>query len=338
MLQFLNALFASSEKLHSDIDEALIAAATDRVVEGTDKRLLGIGSYRKQLRDPVETAVAHVIHLINQLPEPVEISRSAYGADPRLRAFFASSAHLQEKVGGAQSIRDYIKHASYESSSRIYGVLSMEWEESKQLGTVLQNDRVQREVLQVAIKFFNHLYLEPSISLEEAQMNIKRRVFDFFVARALETIVAERSMRTELEQQQKLLNRKLAVMKAGNWGLEQVFSQQEHAHTDHALLNEEIDRVETELMKLGASHKVLERNMQIIKDTLGNSAELLDMHNISTTLDSMNIKAGESSSAKVHTLDLIEFYDNTGEKRIVLPGWYPANELPGRRDYVIPGG
>jgi len=335
VLRFLSSLFASSEKLPSDIDDALINAATDRVIEGTDKRLRGFGNYRKQLHDPVETALAHVIHLINQLPEPAEISRTSYGTDPRLRAFFASSTHLQEKVGGAQSTRDCVKQTKLESSSMIYGVLTMEWGESKKLGTVLQNDMIQREVLQDSVNFFNHRYLEPSVSLEEAQMNIKRRVFDSFVARALQKIIAERSMRTELEQQQKLLKRKLAVMKAGNWGLEEIFSQEEYSQADQTSLSAEIEVVESELTKLGASHTVLERNMQIIKDTLGNSKELLDMHNISITLDSMNIKAGGSSSAKVNTLDLIEFYDDTGEKRILLPGWYPMNEIPSRCDFKV---
>jgi hypothetical protein len=335
MLRFMSSLFSSSEKQTSDIDDALISAATDRIVEGTDKRLLGIGSYRKQLRVPVETAIAHVIHLINQLPEPVEISRSTYGTDPRLHAFFASANQLQEIVGGAQSVRDTIKHAKYESSSRIYGVLTMEWGEIKRLGTVLHNDMIQRDVLQDSVNFFNHLYIEPSISLDEAIMNIKRRVFDSFVARALEKIIAERSLRTELELQQKLLKRKLAAMKAGNWGLEEVFSGDKHAHNSPASLDAEIVAVESGLNKLGASHKVLDRNMQIIKDTLINAKGLLEIHNISITLDDMNIKAVESSSPKVHTLDLIEFYDIRGEKRIALPGWYPANQLRSKSDFVF---
>lgn len=58
------------------------------------------------------------------------------------------------------------------------------------------------------------------------------------------------------------------------------------------------------------------------------------MHNISIALDSMNIKAGESSSTKVNTLDLIEFYDDKGETRIALPGWYPVNELLSRSDFA----
>lgn len=333
MLQFLSLLFTSSEKLPSGVDDALICAATDRVVEGTDNRLRGFGNYRKQLRDSVETAVVHVINLIDALPGPVEISRSTYSSDPRLRAFFASVNHLQEKIGGARSVRDYIKHANHESSSKIYGVLTMEWEEVNRLGTVLQNDMIQREVLQVSVNFFNHRYLEPSISLEEARLNIKKRVFDFIVERALEKIIAERSMRAELEQQQRLLKRKLEAMKAGNWGLEQMMSHEEHPNTDLAPLIAEIETVEAELTKLGASHKVLEKNIQIIKDTLSHPGKLIDMHAISMELDSMNIRADESSSARVNTLDLIEFYSGTGEKRIVLPGWYPVNELPSGRGF-----
>jgi hypothetical protein len=335
MLRFMSSLFSSSEKRDSDIDDALISAATDRIVEGTDKRLLGIGSYRKQLRTPVEIAVAHVIHLINQLPEPVELSRSTYGTDPRLHAFFASANHLQEIVGGAQSVRDAIKHAKYESTGRIYGVLTMEWGEIKRLGTVLHNDMIQRDVLQDSVNFFNHLYVEPSISLDEAIINIKRRVFDSFIARALEKIIAERSLRTELELQKKLLKRKLAAMKAGNWGLEEVFSGEKQTHSSQASLDAEIVAVESDLNKLGASHQVLDRNMQIIKDTLMNAQDLLEIHNISMTLDDLNIKAVESSSPKVHSLDLIEFYDDRGEKRIALPGWYPVNQLPEKSDFAF---
>ncbi len=333
MLQFLSSVFTSSEKSPSGVNDALISAATDRVVDGTDNRLRGYGNYKKQLRNPVETAVVHVINLIDALPEPVEISRSTYSSDPRLRAFFASVNHLQEKVGDAQSVRDYIKHANCEPSSKIYGALTMEWEEANRLGTVLQNDMIQREVLQVSVNFFNHRYLEPSVSLEDARLNIKKRAFDFIVERALEKIIAERSMRTELEQQQRLLKRKLAAMKAGNWGLEQMMSHEEHPNQDLASLNAEIEAVETELTKLGASHKVLERNMQIIKDTLNHPEELLDMRAISMKLDSMNIKAEETSSASVNALELIEFYSSTGERRIVLPGWYPAGELPSGRGF-----
>ena len=62
MLQFLSSLFASSDKYPSGVNNALISAAIDRVVDGTDKRLRGYGDYRKQLQDSVESAVIHYSH------------------------------------------------------------------------------------------------------------------------------------------------------------------------------------------------------------------------------------------------------------------------------------
>lgn len=334
MLQFLSSLFATSDEHPSAINDELISAATDRLVDATDSRLRGYGNYRKQLRKSVETAVIYIINMIETLPSPVEISRSTFSSDPRLHAFFTSFTHLQEKVGGARSVSDYIKQAHYDESNRIYGLLIMEWEEINRLGTVLQGDMIQREVLQESVNFFNHRYLGPSISWEEAKTNQKKRIFDYMIEIALEKIINERSMRAELKQQQMLLKRKLAMMKAGNWGLEEMLSPVEHSPSDFKSLSAEIENIESELLKLGASHELLERNMQIIKDTMSNPEQQMDRRNINLRLDNMNIKVDETSSLTVNTLDLIEFYSGKGETRIVLPCWYPVNELPPMKDFI----
>lgn len=210
----------------------------------------------------------------------------------------------------------------------------MEWEEINSLGTVLQGDIIQREVLQKSVSFFNHRYLGPSTTWEEAKTNIKKRIFDYMAGIALEKIIAERSMRTELKQQQMLLKRKLAMMKAGNWGLEEMLSPVEHSPSDLASLNAEIESIESELAKLGASHELLKRNMKTIKDTMSNPSKQMAIRNINMKLDNMNIKVDDSSSVIVNTLDLIEFYSAKGETRVVLPGWYPVKELPAKSDFI----
>ena len=334
MLQFLSSLFTSSDKHPSGVNDALINAAIDRVVVGTDNRLRGYGNYRKQLRDSVETAVLYIINMIDTLPPPVEISRRTFSNDPRLHAFFTSFTHLQEKVGGARSVCDYIKQAHSDDSDRIYGLLTMEWEEINRLGTVMQGDMIQREVMQKTVNFVNHRYIGPSSSLEEAKANVNKRIFDYMVEIALEKIIAERRMRDELKQQQMLLKRKLAMMRAGNWGLGEMLSQVEHSHSDLTSLSTEIEAIESKLSKLGASHELLKRNMQIIKDTMSHPGKQMATRNINMRLDNMNIKVDESSSAIVNTLDLIEFYSGKGETRIVLPCWYPVNELPPMKDFI----
>lgn len=334
MFHFLSTLFSPSAERPSGVDDELVVSATDRVVEGTDKRLQGISSYRRQLREPVEKALAHVIKLIDSLPEPVEISRRTFSSDPRIRAFFVSFNHLQEKVGAAKSVEAYLKQTPIGDHRRIYGLLSIQWIEKNRLGTVLQGDQIQREVQQVSVNFLNHNLLGPSVSLEETVLNLKKRAFDFMIEITLERIIAARTRYTELEQQQLLLKSKLKTMKAGNWGLEEMLRPEMSGEKNFNTLEAEIESVEKELSKMGASHNVLDRNLQIIKDTLGSPEELLATRAIRLELDSMNIKADTSTSSKVHELVLIEAVSCIGATRILMPGWFPVEELPTGRKSI----
>ena len=331
MLHFLSTLFTPSEMRPHNADDELIEAATDRVLEGTDRRLLALGSSRRQLRAPVEKAVAHVTSLIDALPEHAELSRQTYSRDPRLRAFFASFDHMQEKLGAASTVEDYIKQTPAGDNGRIYGLLSLQWEEKSRLGTVLQDDRIQREVQQDYINFLNHNFLGPSFSPDEAVFNVKQRAFDFMVEITLERIIAERSRYAELEKYKLLLKSKLKAMKAGNWGLEEMLRPENSGAKDFKTLEAEIASVDNEMKKLGASHEVLDRNLRIIKDTLKHPEDLLSIRTIEFELDSMNIKPGASASANVHKLELTELYSDIGAARILLPGWFPIEELPGGR-------
>lgn len=334
MFRFLSSLFPPSAERPEGVDDRLIDAATDRVIEGTDIRLQGLGGYRRQLRAPVEKAVVHVIGLVDALPAPVEISRRTFGSDPRLHAFFASFDHLQEKVGGSRSVASYLKQASVDNSSRIYGLLSMQCEERGRLGTVLQDDRIQSEVRQVAVNFLNHNFIGPSVSPEEAVLNMKKRAFDFMIEIVLERIIAVRTRRAELEQQQQLLKRKLKTMRSGNWGFEGLLRPEKSGAEDLRALEAEIDAAERELMKIGASHEVLERNLQIITESLGRPEDLLGLRTVAIELDSMNIRADTSTSARVYELELDEVYSSIGVSRILVPGWVPVGELPSGRESI----
>jgi hypothetical protein len=328
MLEFLSSLFSAADERGNGLDDALIVAATDRVVEGTDIRLKGYGNYRKRLRTSVESALVHVINLVDALPAAVEISCGTFGSDPRVHAFFASCNHLQEKIGDSKNVEAYLSQASSERSSEIYGLLSVQWKEASRLGVVLHDDMIQREVRQVCISFFNHNFIGPSESLEETLLIVRKRAFDFIIHVAMERIIAERSKRTELEVQKRLLQRKLTAMKSGNWGLEEMLRPEMSGVRDMITLNAEIETVEQELSKLGASNKVLDRNMQIIKETLDQPRDVLAWRNISMTLDSMNIKVEKGASTRANTIELLEVYSGIGVARIVLPCWYPLNEVP----------
>ncbi len=334
MLHFLSSLFATSSRRDDPVDKALLERATERVVEGSDPRLRALPGYGKRLRAPVETAVRHVIDLVGRLPEPAEISCQAFRNDPRLRAFFVSPEHLQETIAGCPMMRDYLRKAKPAADDAIFGLLSMTRSEKNIFGMDLRGDTLQREVAQVAVNFSDHRYLGPSGDETETRRELMRRGFDYLIEKALESIIAARSKKAELDQQRQLLQRKLRAMETGNWGLESVFAANDTSPPDPAALEAEIQAVETELLALGSEPHALEHSLEHIGATLGNPAAWLDLRNTHLELNQMSIKAGPGTTGTVSRLELTELFSAAGQQRTVLLGRFPAQELPPRPDFM----
>ncbi len=334
MLHFLSSLFSTTSRRGEVVDKALLERAIERVVEGSDPRLRALPGYRKRLRAPVESAVRHVIDLVNRLPEPVEISRQAFRNDPRLRAFFVSPEHLQETIGNCPMVSDYLRAARPAADETIFGLLSMTRSEKNILGMDLRGDTVQREVAQVAVNFSDHRYLGPSGGETETRRELMRRGFDFLIEKALEGIVTARSKKAELDQQRQLLQRKLRAMEAGHWGLEPVFAGSDAGPTDLAALEAEMQAVETELLALGSKPHALEHSLEHIGATLGDPAHWLDMRSISLELNQMSVKAGPGTTGRCYQLELTELFSASGQLRTVLLGRFPVQDLPPRPDFL----
>jgi hypothetical protein len=334
MLHFLSSLFAASGRRSDTVDKALLERAIDRVVDGSDPRLRALPGYRKRLRAPVDSAVTHVIDLVNRLPEPAEVSCQAFRTDPRLRAFFVSPEHLQEAIGTCPMVNDYLRTAKPADDEAIFGLLSMTRSEKNILGMDLRGETLQRDVAQVAVNFSDHRYVGPAANEAETRRELMRRGFDYLIEKALEGLVAARSKKAELEQQRHLLQRKLRAMQAGNWGLEPAFAASEAGPTDLPALEAEIQAVETELLALGSKPNALEHSLEHLGATLGDPAHWLDMRNIGLELNQMSVKAGPGTTGRSYQLDLTELFSGSGQLRTVLLGRFPARDLPPRPDFL----
>lgn len=334
MLHFLSSLFSSPAPETKCPDRALIDAAIERAVEGTDRRLRAIGDYRKRLRDPVERAAGHVIALVDSIPAPAEISRQAFGLDPRVRAFFSSNEHLREILGGFRGLRACLEPGTGPLPDDIFGLLTLTMEERSVLGMELDGDAVRRDVLQVSVNFSRHRYICPAARETDSRWELKKRAFDFLLERALERLIEEKQKRGELERQRHLLRRKLAAMRAGNWGLDALFADGEGNPQDLAALEAEIEAIDAELGHGGSEALGLEESLEQVADTLGHPEDWLAAREISLRLDYRGIKVAESSPAPARELRLTELYSGTGARRIALFGRVPRGELPERPDVL----
>jgi hypothetical protein len=332
MLHFLSSLFTQPSERSDGLSEASLDKAIERAVLGTDRRLYALPDYRKRLRQPVEQAVNHAIALVEALPEPVPISAQAFGEDPRLRALFASTDRLREVCGRLDAVRDYLADLAEPPPEEIFGLLTMSREERNVFAMELQEDDLRRDVLQVAVNFFNFRYLGPAASEQDTRWELKKRAFDFLVEKALESLVNERGRRRDLARQQQLLRHKLEAMRAGRWGLG-AMEDGEGPRPNLAVLESEIEAIETELGQGHTDNLGLEESLDCVADTLGRPADWLAARPVSLRLDYRGIKVSESSSAPAHDIRLVELFSSTGESRTVLFGRIVRADMPEPADF-----
>ncbi len=334
MLEFLSSLFSSRDEERDRPDQALLEAAVERVVDGTDPRLRGFLNYRERLIDSVEKTVVYVIDFVDGLPGPVEISRNSFGEDPRIRTFFATAGQIGELCGGSNNVTEFLDGHRGLLPERIYTLLTMELHEHRRPGMVLQGGKVRRDVMQTVVEFGNHRCLGPTGSETKTRRELKKRAFDLIVQQALERIIEERGKRHNLRQQSRLLNRKLAAMKSGDWGLEPMLGHLETAHPDRGALTAEIGRIEGELEGMDSTPHTLEHTFDCINRVFDNPASHLWKQRIELDLGPMLVKVSDPAAKGVVHLELDEVHLGTGHRRIVQLGWFPAGELPERKDFL----
>jgi hypothetical protein len=338
LLSFLSSLFSSADQPSEGLDRSLLEAAIERVVDATDPRLRMFSNYQKRLYPGVQRSVEHVQRLIDSLPQPVEISRRSFGTDPRLRAFFASPARMQEAIGSAPTLVEFLANRKGPYPEHIFGLLAPEMKERQALGIELSGDQVRRDVLQAVVDFSDHRFFGAAGSEEEARHELKQRLFDYLAELALKHILALEEKRSELEQERRLLQRKLDAMREGNWGLEPMLSHAGDDHLDHRSLGEQITAVENELMALPCSQANLEQRFDCINAVLERPEEGMSMRSIQLHVDDMSVKVKDLADAKSKPLELTEFFSSNGDRRIVLFGYFPRDELPPEKDFFKEAG
>lgn len=333
MLSFLSSLFSPADRSSDPLDKALIDAAIERVVDATDPRLRSFSNYRKRLYVGAKRSVEHVQALVGDIPEPVEISRRSFGTDPRLRAFFASPDRLQQAIGNAPSLVEFLANYRGPYPDYIYGLLAPEMRERKTLGMELKGEHVRKDVLQDVVDFSDHRFVGAAGSEEEARDGIKKRGFDYLTEVALRHIVDREEKRSDLERRKGLLQRKLKAMQVGNWGLDEVPSTGAGDHPDYRSLGEQISEMEDELMKLPCSKASLENRFDCINAILERPEEWLSVNRLDLHVDVMSLKVTNSADPSSKPLELTRFRSLNGGTRVGLFGYFPRAELPPKKDF-----
>ena len=325
MLKLFQSIFGGEEE--GRYPEALIEAAIERTVDGTDRRLRALSRYQKHLRPSVIHAIDHVVALVDGIAAPLTAGRADYSADPCLRAVFASADNMLEVFGNGAVLNEF-RDSSLGRDKRVIALLLAEPSEKNILGVDLVDGQLRHDVAQVAVNFHGHRLVEPTTNEADTRRQLKRRAFDHLLTLALTRMTEARDYRADLSRQRDLLRRKLGTLKRSGWS----FEAQQDARPEPEALSAELQAIESELESLGADSEVLQTRLDAVVDVLGHAEQQLWGGELVMHLDRMNIQR-DAQHASAQRIVLQELHQARGHHLVMLLLSLLTGELPEREDF-----
>lgn len=328
MLQLFQSIFGT-DRNHNAYPKDLIQRAIERAVDGIDPRLRAVPGYQKKMRAAVVHAIDYIVDLIDSLPEPLAINNACFSSDPELAAFFTSATRVQEILSLDPRLNHWLASEN-EPSQQVIMLILMELKEHNSFGMALEGDMLRREVAQTTVNFTHHQLLDPATAEQESRRLLKRRGFDHLLTLALKRVASAHSQRSDLEQERAILRRKYTSLSNCCWGFTE---PDKHEAVDPQSLQQKLQKIESQLMALGAGTGLLDTHLDIAIEVLSQAEQNIWLSNRSLILDRMHVKQ-EQTSDEAWELDLNVLHNSTGRSLVARLVSVDYEDLPPRRDFL----
>jgi len=130
-----------------------LKVAIERVIEGTDPRIKGIGDAYERL-SPVVAAALHYAHgLVGAMPPCIEMTPEAWGQSPMLRAMFARPGDVANTLSGSHDLREFLGSPQALGIETIHCVVAATRVERTVFGAAMEGDILREDVAQKTVGF-----------------------------------------------------------------------------------------------------------------------------------------------------------------------------------------
>lgn len=294
---------------------ASLEQAVEHVVDKTFSRVRALPGYAERLRMPVRTAFSYIDQLVEGIPEAILCCRSAYGADPKVNAFFANVHQLCEVFSHSQEVR-----AVFDQNPQLdecWALLCMHKEERQRFGMALIGDEVRKEVMQTGVSFTDHQLVSPGTNEEDARRSLKCCIFGSLLG------FIRRETQCQAEKTADLENRRRSLL-----------GKKRSASEPTPDLDVQLEQIEAELAAQALHLNTLEERLAFIAEVLGNPSSYISGNHQQLRLSRMGIKLNEHSSETGNLVSLTEIHIARHQPRIAALVRFPRAELLPERDYL----
>ena len=277
-----------------------VLKTVEEVVEIADPIIRLARRYREILLPPVEVSIAYCNQLVNSLPGPLRLHRSAYYDDPQVKALFLSADEMDMALQQAR------KFAAPEWGPEVFALLTMTKTAKTIYGHQQQGELILRDVPMQAVTFSDHRVVGAAADLDSVKILLERRSIEILAGVAMEKIATLRANLAELRERRERLNAMHRIL-SGKRRTFEIFapSEQENAEKIYELkalldaTDEEIITARKELETPDDTLGHLKKVMDLPADTIALREQLL-------RLNWMNVIVEGSEEAEAHQIKLVE--------------------------------
>jgi hypothetical protein len=284
--------------------QQMLDIALERVIEGTDNRIQAVPGYRRKLYKSILKALEYVDSIIEQVPEPIDLTSSHFISDPYIRALFPTLGGLKRIFKQSSELQEYFSEAEHANDSESCALLCMRKQEQTVLGMELNGNQIRKDVKQTRVTFAGHRIYSPAETESYARRELKCCIFEGLVNNALDKISELRAKRHQLE----ILHQRLSTrLRSRSHGLNHVESFVAVASDGTPYKNEasELEKVEQELQEIG--YVSPETCLELVNNILAHPEQYVRFKHISLNLDKEGVKRSKpESSPSISRLEFSE--------------------------------
>jgi hypothetical protein len=260
--------------------------------------------YREKLDPCIRATIAHLREIGRTPLEPLLLTRSRWGEDRCLNAFFASPDDIPAFLGRSKELRAFF--ASHAGAQEAIALLGMRREEKTVFAPRYQGGMLMEDVTRTTVAFTGHRLVGPSDSEAQTRLEVGKRIVLRLAQVALGRILEIDRQGVKKEQHKAWLSTRLRFLKLAQDGMQGIVDDPATIEQQIAEVKRELDDAVKDYIEVKSTLVTLDGYIAQIKEVFGHPARHVSLERTELRLDRMNVKVDAAEAEPQQALTLVE--------------------------------